>query len=202
VSCSKKTDQNRYEKTLTRALLSASPEFHWCIEKNCTSGQFHALPFSWPNPSRRANFLNWREYFQPRHTECKRKDLGTDTSKTQCPMMQMQCQECGLLQCIQHKCKWHKGETCDEYDTRKISNRQHAHDEELSEKRKKTLCKRCPGCHSPIEKNKGCDRIECTYSQRLVLRAYWLMGIQRHKMLAHILLALSCLLPRHPSNRK
>jgi hypothetical protein len=56
--------------------------------------------------------------------------------------------------------KWHKGETCREYDYRTNANIK-AEEEEASKKLLAATTKQCPGCKRPIEKNMGCDHMEC-----------------------------------------
>ncbi|KAF1348149.1 hypothetical protein BDV97DRAFT_356879 [Delphinella strobiligena] len=74
----------------------------------------------------------------------------------------MECTSCKYRQCLQHRCKWHDGETCDQYEYR-VSGRK-AKDEEV--KNKKYLekeAKQCPGmgCGAWIQKTSGCDHMTC-----------------------------------------
>jgi hypothetical protein len=58
--------------------------------------------------------------------------------------------------------KWHKGETCSEYDYR-TNARLKAEEEEASKTLMEATTKPCPGCTRPIEKNQGCNHMQCKY---------------------------------------
>ena len=66
------------------------------------------------------------------------------------------CIRCQKKTCFNHRTKWHKGLTCEEYDLT-------GNDADL----KKTLIwlnrntKTCPNCPHQIEKNDGCDHMTC-----------------------------------------
>lgn len=69
----------------------------------------------------------------------------------------MDCTECGFKQCLKHKCAWHTGETCRQYEYR--SSGAKARDEErASELEMQKISKQCPGknCGWRIEKTTGC----------------------------------------------
>ncbi|KAJ9621203.1 hypothetical protein H2203_007254 [Taxawa tesnikishii (nom. ined.)] len=80
----------------------------------------------------------------------------------------MDCASCGYKQCLEHKVRWHRGETCTQYDYR-TSGRKARDEERASEAFIKANTKRCPGedrkagkkCGWNIEKNNGCDHMTC-----------------------------------------
>ncbi|KAF4635464.1 hypothetical protein G7Y89_g2641 [Cudoniella acicularis] len=65
---------------------------------------------------------------------------------------------CGFRFCVTHSMPWHEGETCAEYDYRTHGRFK---DDEASVKTIQEVCKICPKCNSPIEKNGGCDHMTC-----------------------------------------
>jgi hypothetical protein len=72
------------------------------------------------------------------------------------------CNTCEKTSCVVHHIKWHKGETCGEYDYRTDAGLK-AEEEEASRRVMEATTKKCPGCNRPIEKNRGCDHIECEF---------------------------------------
>jgi hypothetical protein len=73
------------------------------------------------------------------------------------------CHTCERTSCVVHKVRWHKGETCSEYDYR-TNARLKADEEDASRRVVEATTKPCPGCARPIEKNNGCDHMECEFS--------------------------------------
>ncbi|UJR07689.1 hypothetical protein I4U23_011974 [Adineta vaga] len=94
----------------------------------------------------------------------------------------VQCNNCQKLTCFKHRCPWHDGMTCEEYEMPRNSGQQHA-----SERWIDGNTKACPKCHAHIEKNEGCDHMtcfKCKYEfcwQCLVSYA----GIKRHGAYLH-----------------
>ncbi len=68
----------------------------------------------------------------------------------------VQCINCQKLTCFTHKCPWHDGMTCEEYEMPRTDGQQHA-----SQRWIKGNTKECPNCHTHIEKNDGCDHMTC-----------------------------------------
>ncbi|CAF0991954.1 unnamed protein product [Rotaria sordida] len=68
----------------------------------------------------------------------------------------IECVNCHKLTCFTHKCPWHDGMTCEEYDMPRTNGQLHA-----SERWIKVHTKECPTCHSHIEKSEGCDHMTC-----------------------------------------
>ena len=68
----------------------------------------------------------------------------------------VQCINCHQLTCFTHKCPWHDGMTCEEYDMPRTAGQLHASQRWIS-----VHTKKCPQCHSHIEKNQGCDHMTC-----------------------------------------
>ena len=69
----------------------------------------------------------------------------------------VKCVNCYKLTCFTHKCCWHDGMTCEEYDMPRVNGQQHASQRWIHEHTKK-----CPKCYSHIEKNEGCDHMTCS----------------------------------------
>ncbi|KUJ19580.1 uncharacterized protein LY89DRAFT_683399 [Mollisia scopiformis] len=70
------------------------------------------------------------------------------------------CNSCGYKACTIHNIKWHKDETCEQYDYR-ISGRKARSEERATEEMIKQTTKRCPRCKTNIEKVEGCDHMTC-----------------------------------------
>ncbi|CAF1026637.1 unnamed protein product [Adineta steineri] len=68
----------------------------------------------------------------------------------------VQCVNCHKLTCFTHRCPWHDGMTCEEYEMPRTNGQMHA-----SERWINVNTKECPTCHSHIEKNEGCDHMTC-----------------------------------------
>jgi hypothetical protein len=71
-----------------------------------------------------------------------------------------------------HNVRWHKGETCSEYDYR-TNSRLKADEEDASRRVVEATTKPCPGCARPIEKNNGCDHMECEFCSFYFVRGWW-----------------------------
>ncbi|KAF2709796.1 hypothetical protein K504DRAFT_477016 [Pleomassaria siparia CBS 279.74] len=76
-------------------------------------------------------------------------------------MPRFKCVECKASHCIPHQIKWHKGETCAQYDYRTNADFKKAEDK-ASRKLIKETAKKCPGCGWHIEKREGCDHMTCS----------------------------------------
>jgi hypothetical protein len=94
----------------------------------------------------------------------------------------VQCISCQKLTCFTHKCPWHEGMTCEEYDLPRANGQLHASQRWIDGHTKK-----CPTCHSYIEKNEGCDHMTCLKCKHefcwLCLASY--SGIKRHGAYLH-----------------
>jgi len=94
----------------------------------------------------------------------------------------VQCIHCQKLTCFTHRCPWHDGMTCEEYDMPRIYGQEHASDRWIN-----VNTKICPKCHSHIEKNDGCDHMTCFKCKHEFcwecLAAY--SGIKRHGAYLH-----------------
>ncbi|KAF2192323.1 hypothetical protein K469DRAFT_735382 [Zopfia rhizophila CBS 207.26] len=71
------------------------------------------------------------------------------------------CISCHYEHCITHNRRWHKGETCAEYDYR-TDRRLKKAEEEASNKLIREIAKKCPMCKWCIEKYYGCDHMTCS----------------------------------------
>ena len=65
------------------------------------------------------------------------------------------CYNCNGKTCYTHKCVWHEGRTCEEYND-EIEGNQRNIDAYLNEH-----TKRCPKCQMPFEKDEKCDHVKC-----------------------------------------
>ncbi|KAK4216034.1 hypothetical protein QBC37DRAFT_255771, partial [Rhypophila decipiens] len=68
------------------------------------------------------------------------------------------CNECKSSHCIRHNVRWHKGETCEQYDKR---NKKRLKDDKASEEVIKKTSKNCPECKKAVTKWTGCNHITC-----------------------------------------
>lgn len=135
---------SHYEKLLTRNALSQLPEFAWCLDPNCPSGQLN-----FDNNNNNNNDIE------------NNKNLLAAPA----PAPYMNCVACGYQQCVHHKCAWHHNETCAQYDLRMKARRDD--DEENKKNERKTeemldsVSKKCPGagCGWRIQKVDGCDHM-------------------------------------------
>jgi len=82
---------------------------------------------------------------------------GADNNGTGNDLM-MKCSGCNFTYCTKCKEEWHSDSTCEQYQSWKLENN-------LSEKKYaewvKQFAKPCPQCHTPIEKNGGCNHMTC-----------------------------------------
>lgn len=65
---------------------------------------------------------------------------------------------CKFVFCFNCKEDWHQDFTCEQYQAWKIENSQEA---QRYDAWKKKNTKECPKCKTPIEKNGGCNHIQC-----------------------------------------
>jgi hypothetical protein len=94
----------------------------------------------------------------------------------------VQCINCQKLTCFTHKCPWHDGMTCEEYEMPRTNGQLYA-----SQRWIKVHTKECSKCHSHIEKNEGCDHMtcfKCKYEFCWECLAGYL-GIKRHGAYLH-----------------
>eukprot|EP00668_Euglena_longa_P045726 GGOE01061406.1.p2 GENE.GGOE01061406.1~~GGOE01061406.1.p2 ORF type:complete len:313 (-),score=91.48 GGOE01061406.1:159-974(-) len=72
----------------------------------------------------------------------------------------MTCHACGGKTCFTHRCVWHAGQTCEQYDAEARRSDEVA----LLQVLERNEIKRCPRCKHGIEKNAGCDHMTCRTS--------------------------------------
>ena len=72
-------------------------------------------------------------------------------------MPKFRCKTCKKAHCVVHHVKWHKGETCKEYEYRTNTSFKAA-EEEASKTVLELTTKTCPGCGRSVEKIDGCDQ--------------------------------------------
>mmetsp|Transcript_9800 Transcript_9800/g.21227 ORF Transcript_9800/g.21227 Transcript_9800/m.21227 type:complete len:319 (-) Transcript_9800:1836-2792(-) len=94
----------------------------------------------------------------PEFCWCSRSGCGSGqlhASKTKYP--RVRCHACDFKTCFRHKCEWHAGRTCEEYD----EDARKSDEVSLLQLLEHSRFRRCPRCHHAIEKNKGCDHMTC-----------------------------------------
>ena len=69
------------------------------------------------------------------------------------------CSACGFISCSQHNVPWHSGQKCEEFEKTRLARR--SKEEKKTEKIIKSIAKRCPGCRRFINKNGGCNHMNC-----------------------------------------
>ncbi|KAM7224098.1 hypothetical protein V8F06_000571 [Rhypophila decipiens] len=79
----------RYDKLKLLSVLSADPDFRWCLREGCEMGQIYQI-------------LD------------QRGDGPFDRRRNH-----VECEECSFEMCFGHQIPWHRGLSCDEYDRMK-----------------------------------------------------------------------------------
>ena len=74
----------------------------------------------------------------------------------------LECDECGQMMCANCLSEWHEGLSCEE-----------AVDEEYKKYTKYVTVRNCPKCKRKIEKNGGCNLIECVFCE---FKFCWICG--------------------------
>ena len=108
----------RYDVGLLHEALESNPEFCWCSNEGCGSGQLHGQRHNYPR---------------------------------------MRCHACSTTTCFTHRCAWHVGRTCQEYE----QDAARSDEVSLLQLLAKTDFRRCPNCNNGIEKNGGCPHMTC-----------------------------------------
>lgn len=110
----------KYDHHVFLEAISTMPDFRWCVEKNCGSGQLH------------------------------NGDEGSPI---------LTCRKCGSKMCFVHGVKWHKGDTCAEFQAKKDVDKT----EKASQLHLEKTTKTCPNtaCGMRVEKISGCNHITC-----------------------------------------
>ncbi|KAH7405964.1 hypothetical protein DE146DRAFT_429705 [Phaeosphaeria sp. MPI-PUGE-AT-0046c] len=75
--------------------------------------------------------------------------------------VKFRCRTCQHRQCIKCGVKWHKSETCKEYQHRATQRAQRRNEDVASQALIRETTKQCPSCARPIEKIDGCDHMTC-----------------------------------------
>jgi hypothetical protein len=152
---------NRFDSQARNAGLEIIPNFRWCLNPRCSSGQIHESASDGPI---------------------------------------FQCRACGFKACVVHNRRWHRGETCAQFDERNNTREKRA-EEEASEELVLAISKECPSCAARIQKNDGCDHMTCRFSFIVHLWSIWppfklldnvkLIMHPRHKVRSRVLLVMS-----------
>mmetsp|Transcript_19579 Transcript_19579/g.45591 ORF Transcript_19579/g.45591 Transcript_19579/m.45591 type:complete len:120 (+) Transcript_19579:497-856(+) len=97
----------------------------------------------------------------------------------------LRCHQCNFRTCFTHKCPWHEGRTCEEYDQDGDNSEEVA----LLQLMGSSRFQRCPRCNHGVEKVSGCDHMTCCCGHEFCwkcLATYkGLMGIHRRGNVAH-----------------
>ncbi|KAH7126853.1 hypothetical protein B0J11DRAFT_409937, partial [Dendryphion nanum] len=133
----------QYDRLSTRAALEEIPGFTWCLARGCGSGQVQPQTLS--------------------QTQSYDENGNGDNMPSLVPDPKFKCVSCKAVFCLRHARKWHRGETCAEFEYR-TDGRVKRGEEEASRRALKEVCKKCPGkgCGWGIEKNEGCDHMTCS----------------------------------------
>lgn len=67
------------------------------------------------------------------------------------------CHSCSRRTCAHHRCEWHAGRTCQQYE----ADARRSDEVALLQYFQREGVKRCPKCGHAIEKNGGCDHMTC-----------------------------------------
>jgi hypothetical protein len=74
------------------------------------------------------------------------------------PNTHFQCQHCKKRTCAHHRCAWHSGRSCADYDADARKSEEVA----LLQYLEQEGTVRCPKCNHGIEKRSGCDHMTCS----------------------------------------
>jgi IBR domain, a half RING-finger domain len=69
----------------------------------------------------------------------------------------IRCRKCDYKMCFKHQIPWHRGYTCLEYET----SHPQAAITKTSEEMVRKMSKPCPGCGIAVEKDGGCNHMNC-----------------------------------------
>ena len=72
----------------------------------------------------------------------------------------MRCFACTRTTCLRHRCEWHVGQTCEEYD----AARRESEEVGLHQYLQSDRVRRCPNCQHGLEKAGGCEHFTCRKS--------------------------------------
>jgi hypothetical protein len=129
----------RYETHLLYRALNDIPGYMGCqnSENSCSSGQIHI-------PGGLFHSLHW-ELFVPNRADSYLSDSQP----------KMICTKCKLASCFTCKTRWHKNQTCAQYQS--LLN------DGESEEYIGKYCKKCPrsACGAPTKKYKACHEMSC-----------------------------------------
>ncbi|KAF2501530.1 hypothetical protein BU16DRAFT_556011 [Lophium mytilinum] len=76
------------------------------------------------------------------------------------------CEVCNAKYCTLCKVPYHDGLTCAEYKQRGGLTEEQKGQEDATAKFKEKRTKKCPDCRSPIQKDRGCDHMTCSYCRK------------------------------------
>jgi hypothetical protein len=108
------------------------------------------------------NLRRGRVYFNCSDTDCLSGQIHDGKALFVCNL-------CGYRQCTAHKVPYHENQTCAEYDMTLVANPpQDAGNEAESRRIVEEISVTCPGpgCGFDIEKEEGCDKMECKHTRR------------------------------------
>lgn len=134
----------------------------------CTSGDHCKTKLKYRHIQRYADTSDFNTYDEGILQECLESDpefrwcSATGCGSGQLHVRQdsyprMRCHECRQCTCFTHRCPWHSGRTCEQYDRDASASEEVA----LLQNLEGSNFRRCPKCGHGIEKNKGCSHMTC-----------------------------------------
>ncbi|KAK4232525.1 hypothetical protein QBC38DRAFT_494592 [Podospora fimiseda] len=126
-----------YDRHRLTLHLSTEPNFRWCLNEHCKSGQIYSVYGPSWNLIRSPSFLIYSGLSNPQRNK-------------------ITCQECNYQMCFEHQVPWHNGLSCLEYDQTQTQN---PNERETNEWIRNNT-KEC-SCGARVEKKGGCWHMTC-----------------------------------------
>lgn len=148
----------RFEELERNHVAETTPGWRWCLAPGCRAGQVHMSKESQPQSEeppvkRRKHSKNHMKKAPDTATAKAAIEPLTDSIDV------MTCNTCSARACVSCDRPMHDGETCTAYQAR-IKDRLHEEDQALKAVRK--FSRPCPGCARNIQKNGGCQNMNCS----------------------------------------
>ncbi|KAF2215527.1 hypothetical protein CERZMDRAFT_94928 [Cercospora zeae-maydis SCOH1-5] len=138
----------RFDRLAKRKVAERIPNWRWCLAPLCDNGQEHVKAKAVSASHKKAGKGKGKG---------KKRDIDIESEDAAEADNICTCNKCGAQACASCDVSWHDGETCQEYKDR-TQNEQ----DEASLAMIRNSFKKCPSCSKSIEKNGGCDYMQCT----------------------------------------